>query len=386
VTTTTATLSRDASWTERGATFAVFFALGLATGAWATALPGLKTNLGLSDQGLSLALLAVSVGSVGSTLLAGAVAPRIGTGRATALAGIALAVAIALPAFAASLPMLVAFAFLFGITGGFLDVSMNGHASEVERRWGSAIMSSFHGAFSLGGLGGATLGGVIAGAGFGPLGQLTIAAAVTGATTVLAGLNLGPGSKSEPENTGLVWPERAVWALCLIALFCLLIEGAMADWTAVYLTTVANVSAGTAAAGYAAFSVTMTVGRLTGDQVVRRLGPRVVMVGGGLIAALGLAASVAAPALVPATVGFALVGLGLSNITPTVFSAAGRFGRTPAAGMAMVVSCGYVGFISGPPLIGAIASIFSLRIALGTLVLIAAAVIVSGARVRTAPD
>ncbi|MBE7213133.1 MAG: MFS transporter [Gluconacetobacter diazotrophicus] len=296
----------------------------------------------------------------------------------------ALAFALALPALAPNLLVLVACALLFGAVSGFLDVSMNGHASEVERRWGAAIMSSFHGAFSLGGLTGATLGGLIATAGAGPVGQLATAGVLVGILAVASSFGLGAGSRSEPHEAGLAWPERAAWALCAIALFCLMVEGAMADWTAVYLVTVVKVSAGAAASGYAAFSVAMTAGRLTGDAVVRKLGPRLVIAAGGAVAALGLVASVAVPSFVPATVGFALVGIGLANVAPTVFSAAGRFGKTPSAGMAMVVSLGYAGFISGPPLIGGIASVFSLRVALGFLAVIAAGVAVTGLQMRAA--
>jgi MFS family permease len=384
--TSTSFASRDASWGERGSTFTVFLALGISVGAWAAALPGLKLSLDLSDRDLSLALLAVSVGSVMATLAAGALAPRIGTGRSTTGASLALAVAMALPAFAGTLWTLVALSLVFGVANGFLDVSMNGHASEVERRWGTAIMSSFHGAFSLGGLTGAALGGVIAGAGFGPVGQLTIPAALVATLVIGAALGLGPGSRSEPHEAGLAWPVRAAWGLCAVALFCLMVEGAMADWSAVYLATVVKVSQGAAASGYAAFSIAMTIGRLTGDRIVRRFGARPVVIGGGGIAAIGLATSVLFAAFVPATAGFLLVGLGLSNIAPTVFSAAGRFGRTPAAGMAMVVSVGYIGFISGPPLIGAVASLTDLRFAIGCLVAVAVGVVVSGFWMRTAPD
>lgn len=382
----TSTLAaREASWGERSSTFTTFLALGLATGAWAAALPGLKLRLDLSDRDLSFALLAVSAGSVAATLAAGALAPRIGTGRSTTGASLALAITMALPGFAWSLPSLVGVCLAFGLANGFLDVSMNGHASEVERRWGHAIMSSFHGAFSLGGLSGAALGGLIAGTGLGTEGQLGLPAVLVGLLVIGSAVWLGPGSRSEPHETGLAWPVRAAWGLCAIALCCLLVEGAMADWSAVYLSSVVKVSEAAAASGYAAFSIAMTIGRLVGDRIVRRLGARPVIVGGGAVAALGLAGGVVLPEFIPATVGFALVGLGLSNVTPTVFSAAGRFGLTPAAGMAMVVSVGYIGFISGPPIIGGIASLVDLRFALGCLVVVAAGVTVAGFWTRTEP-
>ena len=246
-------------------------------------------------------------------------------------------------------------------------------------------MSSFHGAFSLGGLVGATLGGLLVSAGFTPQGQLGVSALVAGLLVVGALRGLGEGSQSDAHESGLAWPVRAAWGLCAISLFCLMVEGAIADWSAVYLATIVRTTEAAAASGYAAFSITMTIGRLFGDQVVRFVGAKPVIILGGAIAAFGLALGVALPAFLPATVGFALVGLGLSNIAPTVFSAAGRFGRTPAAGMAMVVSLGYVGFISGPPLIGAIASLTDLRVAVGFLVAVTLGVVVSGFWMQSAP-
>lgn len=382
--TTLALAPRGATWTERGSTSAIFLALGIATGAWAAALPALKATLALSDRDLSFVLLAVAVSSVLATLIAGVLTPRIGTGPATIGAAVALVLAVTLPGLSGTMVTLIMAGVGFGVTMGFLDVAMNGHASDVERRWGQAIMSSFHGAFSLGGLLGAVLGGFLATRGLGTLGQLAIPAVVVAGLVLGAAVGLGPGVRGESHELGVAWPVRAAWSLGAAALFCLVIEGAMADWSAVYLATVVHASEGAAASGYAAFSVTMTIGRLAGDQVVRRLGSRVVVIGGGVVAGLGLAASVAFPALVPASLGFALVGLGLSNVAPTLFSAAGHLGRSPSAGVAMVVSLGYIGFISGPPIIGAVASVFDLRVALGCLVAVSAGLVASGSRMRRA--
>ena len=384
--TTVIDVPRSATWTQRGTTSVIFLALGVSGGAWAAALPGIKAGLSLSDRQLSVALLGVALASVLATVTAGALAPRIGTGRATAGAALALAVTTVLPAFAQSLPQLFGFCALFGLTIGFLDVAMNGHASEVEQRWGQAIMSSFHGAFSLGGLIGAALGGLLATAGFGTVGQLGLPAILVGCLALASVPGLGAGSRSSAGESGLAWPERAAWGICAVAFLCLIVEGAVADWSAVYLATVVNVAQGAAASAFAAFSVAMTIGRLTGDQIVRWLGARLVVTGGGVLAAVGLGVAVAFPSFAPATIGFALVGLGLANVAPTVFSAAGRFGRSPAAGLGMVVSFGYVGFISGPPFIGSVATAFDLRTALGLLVVVTAVIAPLGFWMRMAPD
>lgn len=377
---------RTAHWNERAATSAVFLVLGMGFGAWAAALPGIKADLGLGDREISLALLALAAASTVMTLSAGWITPRLGTGRATGLAAIAFAILASLPAWAGSLPLLVAFAALFGLANGLLDVSMNSHASDVERRWGAAIMSSFHGAFSLGGLVGAVIGGALLAMGLGPAGEMTVAGSLNLVLALLAFPALGRGVQPDAHEAGLAWPGRAAWGLCAIAFCCLMLEGAVADWSAIYLTTVARLSEAAAASGYAAFSVAMMAGRFAGDVVVRHLGRRAVVVGGTALALAGIALSAAVPEGVAATLGFLLVGLGLSNVVPVVFSAAARTGRTAAAGIAAVASCGYVGFIGGPPLIGAVADATSLRAAFGCMILIALAAVIAGLRSRWSTD
>ena len=370
--------ARDATWRERAATWAMFLALGVEVGAWAAALPALKAGLDLSDRDLSLALLAISVGAVLSGTAAGLAVPRFGTGRGTAAGAVAVILAYGLPALAGSLPQLVACAFAMGLAGGVLEIAVNGHASDVERRWGGPLMSSFHGAFSLGGLFGAGVGGLLAP--LGVAGQLCLPLAGGGLLVLLAIPALGPGARTVRLGGGrLAWPERALLGLCAVVLFCFMIEGAMADWSAVYLATVTGAAAGPAAAGYAAFSVAMTLGRTFGDGAVRRLGPRRIVLWGGALAFAGLGLAVAVPSTGPATLGFALVGVGAANIVPVVFSAAARFGSSPSAGVAVVTTVGYAGFLGGPPLIGAVATAAGLRVGLAVL-LLAAVLVAAGSR------
>ena len=374
---------RDATWRERAATVSVFLALGLGVGAWAAALPSLKLTLSLSDRDLSLALLGVSVGSVLSTIATGAIAPRFGTGRSTGVAALAAMMAFALPALAGSLGQLSACGFMIGVTCGALDIAVNGHASEIERRWNSPIMSSFHAAFSAGGLIGSALGGFLVSTGWGLHGQLWLPLAGAMLLVLVALPWLGTGARdTETHGTGLAWPERAAAGLCAIALFCFMIEGAVADWSGVYLSTVTGAGVGMAAAGYAAFSTTMVGGRLVGDWVVRALGPRRVVVYGGATAAVGMALAVLVPQPVPTAVGFALVGLGAANVVPVLFSAAGRFGSSPSAGVAMVATFGYAGFLGGPPLIGAVATWAGLRAGLALLFFASLSVALGGLRVE----
>lgn len=364
-----ASAARTATWRERSATLAVFLGLGIWIGVWAAAVPVLKTRLSLTDSELSLALLAVASGAVVSTIAAGALVPRIGTGRAMAAAGLATVAAMALPALAGSLAQFVICALVLGLSIGAIDIAANGHASDVEQRWGAPIMSSFHAAFSAGGLIGSAVSGALAGAGFGLAEQMWVPLAATLPLVLLAVPALGPGAR-DPAGGGvsLALPERAAAGLCVTVAFIFMVEGAMIDWSGVYLSTVTGASTAGAAAGYAAFSLAMAGGRGVGDIVVRALGPRRVVVWGGLLAATGIALAVVVPRPGVAAVGFALVGIGAANVVPVVFSAAGRFKSSPSAGVAMVATVGYVGFIGGPPLIGGVATVLGLRGALALLV------------------
>jgi MFS family permease len=167
--------------------------------------------------------------------------------------------------------------------------------------------------------------------------------------------------------------------MCLLSL---LIEGGVVDWTTVYLHETAGASLGWAASGVAGFSIAMAAGRFTGDRVVHRFGPRRVIMGSGVLTAAGIFLAIALPFAVPATAGFVLAGLGMANIVPLLFAAAGRVAGVPSSvGVAMAATMGYGAFLMGPPLIGFLAGAASLRVAL--LVLVAGALgIAFGGRYR----
>lgn len=378
-----ATAGCRASWAERAATTAAFLASGLGIGAWAAAIPTFRNALALSNGALSLALLAFAVGAVLAMQLAGRLAHRVGTARATRLAVLLFAAALLLPPLAPDLPALIAAALAMGAAQGLLDVVMNAEASLVERGWGRPIMSSFHAAFSAGGLAGAALGGAVAGMAAGRGMELAAAAVIVLAGGAWAGLR----SRGTPTSPGprLMLPQRALLPLCGAALLCMLCEGAMGDWSAVYLATVAGAAPNRAAFGYAAFSAAMLGGRLAGDFVVRGIGRARVIAMGGLIAAAGLSLVVAVPAPLPAILGFALVGIGLSNVVPALYSTAGRSAASPAAGVAMVATAGYSGFLVGPAVIGMTAQLLGLRAGMTVLVGCAGAAALAGRAVRPPP-
>lgn len=372
---------------ERVATLGVFLANGFGIGAWAVEVPRIKESLALSDTSLGIALFAFALGAIVAMPLAGQLAPRFGSGRATALLGAAFVVALPLPAFAPNMATLCIALLALGAANGALDVSMNGHASTIETQWKSPIMSSFHASWSAGGLLGAATGAMLQKGGVGVIGGLVLPdvfiAALILAAALLALRDLGP--RAAASSSGFAWPTGAVMKLALLAFLCMLVEGAVADWSAVYLRSALKGEASVAAVGYSAFAFSMAACRFVGDVSVRRFGSSKVIGFGGLLAVAGFTLVLSLPSVVTACVGFAMVGVGLANIVPVIFSAAGRSTATPAIGVSMAATAGYAGFLVGPPLIGLGAGLFGLRLALCVLVLATMVVcLLGGKAVRSA--
>ncbi len=364
---------RGSRWSTRLGVVALFLANGAGFGAWAASVPSVKQALGVSDGTLGAALLCVAFGAMLAMPVAGWLGARH-TPRLLTLTGLVFMLTLPLPGFAGGVPVLAGSLLLMGAGAGSMDVCMNARASRVEQGWGEAIMSSFHAAFSLGGLVGTGLVTLCELLGWGVRGGLLLTSALLGAA-VAAHVVLDPRPElAEPNKTErgsgrrIAWPSRAVagiGALCLLGFMC---EGAVADWSGVFLRAVAGFSAPAGASGFAAFSAAMVAARLGGDAAVRRLGPVRMLRLGALLGAAGMALAIAIPRAGP--VGFGLVGLGAANLAPVLFSAAGRAGPAASAGVAAVATLGYGGMLLGPPLIGALADWTGLRLAL--LVLVAA--------------
>ena len=374
-------IDRSATWAERAATIAIFSANGFGFGAWASSIPSLKSHYALSDGFLSLVLLAFAIGAFVSMPVAGLLGGRLGSGLATRLTGCAFAICLLLPFLAPGLFWLFPACFLLGSTNGALDVCMNIHASAVEKRWGAAIMSSFHACWSAGGLAGAGFGALVLGTGMGPLVTLT-GAAVLCAVLVAGFWGVLRGGSAPAKGPSLAFPARAAIVLCLAVMLAMLTEGAIADWCGVYLATVVHTGPSASVAGYVVFTAAMVIGRVFGDAIVRSLGQRKIVQAGGAMAAAGLLLAASFPAFLPSVIGFGLAGFGLANLVPTLFSAGGRLGPTPAAGVAMAATAGYAGHLSGPPIMGGVATLAGLQAGLLVLAAFGAVIaLLSGASV-----
>lgn len=349
----------------RMAVLAAFFINGAALATWVSRIPSIQIKLSLTEGALGLVLMGLSSGVLVGLFFAGGLAARFGSSRMTVWMGVCATLTMLPLTWANSPVVLWVNLFLFGASISVMDVSMNDQAVMVEREAGRPLMSSFHATFSIGGLVGALVGAGMAAsdffstaAHFGLVGVVLIVGVILSARSFLP---TEPASEGGPTFR---LPERALWMLGLLALCAAVAEGAMADWSAVYLNQVLLTSTSIAALGYAGFSATMTLGRLLGDGLLARFQPKTVVRVGGILASTGFGIIILTSTPWAAMAGFALIGLGLSNIIPIAFSTAGNApGISSSTGIAGVATIAYAGFLAGPPVIGLVAEQTSLRTA-----------------------
>lgn len=360
----------------RLAVAAVFFVNGAVLGNWVARIPVVQQKLGLGNGALGVALLGMAVGALLAMPTTGWLVARVGSRPVTKIAALGYCAALPLPALAPNLPLLAIALVVFGALNGVMDVAMNAQGIAVERRYRRPIMSSFHGMFSVGGMAGAAGSGVVASVGVETVPHLLGAALLLGMVAVLASRRLLPsGADIASQGLAFAVPTGSLLGLGVVAFCSMLGEGAIADWSAVYLRKTLETGPGLAAAGYAVFSLAMAVCRLTGDWLTQRLGPVAMVRLGGTVAATGLGLSLVIAQPVAALVGFACVGVGLSSIVPIAISAAGSTpGMVPGLAIAAVTTTGYFGFLSGPPLIGFAAELLTLRGGLGIVVVLSATI------------
>ncbi|MCT9077440.1 MFS transporter [Streptomyces fulvoviolaceus] len=360
-----------------------FFALdGFIFAGWVVRIPAIKEQTGASATTLGLALLGVSAGAVITMMLTGRLCRRYGNHQVTVACAVLLSLSIALPPLTHSPLALGAVLLIFGSAYGGINVAFNSAAVDLVRALQRPIMPSFHAAFSLGCMIGAGLGGLVAGT-LSPTQHLLGLAGIGLLVTALAGrslLRLQPPAPPEsaprdkpaqhrlsPRTRGLVI------TFGLIALCTAYGEGALADWGALHLEQDLHATPGVAAVGYSCFALAMTIGRLTGTQLLERLGQTRTLVVGGTTAALGMLLAALAPALWVALLGFVITGLGLANLFPVAVERAGALAGPD--GVAIASTLGYGGMLLGPPAIGFMADWFSLPTALTSVAALAAAAV-----------
>jgi predicted MFS family arabinose efflux permease len=332
-----------------------FLVAGFVTACWAPLAPFAKARLGVDEGELGLLLLCAGVGSLAAANAAGPLTSRVGS-RPVIVAG-GLGLCLILPALAvAATSVALGLALLgFGASLGAIDVSMNAHAVEVEGAAGRPLMSGFHALYSLGGFAGAALMTLLLTSGATALMATLCASALALIAVALAAPRL-LATRAPKEERAFAWPSGVVLVIAGLAAVSFLAEGAVLDWGALLVLNRRLGTAAEAGLGFGLFSVGMTVGRLTGDWVVARLGRREVLAGGGVLAILGFATVLLSPATPLAMGGFLLIGLGLANVVPVLFSAAGRQRvMPPSLAIAAITTTGYVGILAGPPMVGFVA-------------------------------
>jgi predicted MFS family arabinose efflux permease len=363
---------------QRWSTRFAFLAAGIAMSAWAALVPFAKARMGLEEAQLGLLLLCLGIGSLAAMPLTGLLASRFGCRPVILISGAAGCLVLPLLALAPT-PLLQGLALLvFGAAIGALDVAMNIQAVIVEKEQGGALMSGFHGLFSVGGFAGAGGMALLLGLDLSPTLACGIVAAVAGLALVLAAPNLlRTAPANERDAPFFVMPHGAVILIGGLCFLIFLAEGAVLDWSAVFLTGVTGMAAHQGGLGYAVFAVAMTAGRLSGDRIVRRWGGTRVLLAGGLATAAGFFTVVLAPVPAMALLGFLLVGIGASNIVPVLFTAAGNQRDMPVGlAVSAITTIGYAGILAGPALIGFVSHAVGLHLAfagLGVAALLVAA-------------
>lgn len=354
---------------HRLAVSAFFFIAGLTFSTWASRIPDIKNALHLTDAGLGLVLFALPVGQLISLPLSAWLSGKFGARSLLLAASILYPLSLVLLAVATSSTQLAGGLFLFGLWANMINIAMNTQAVGVESIYGRSIMASFHGLWSLAGFAGALAGTFFVSQGFAPILHFSIICGVAGMIVIASFKHTLPNEPSVGKPQSLfVKPDRHILILGLIAFSCMVCEGAMADWSGVYFQKVVQTPARFTTLGYVAFTATMATGRFAGDWLVTRLGVKKMLQLSGSLIFTGLLIAVLLPNLLSATIGFFLVGFGVSGVVPIVYGQAGKSTTMSAStALATVSTIGFLGFLVGPPLIGFLAQASGLRLSFAVI-------------------
>ena len=356
---------------------AIFFVFGALVGAWIPHIPDVKNALQLSNGALGNALLASGLGATAIMPITGTIIHRFGS-RRVSLGG--AWIACALVPFLIYEPGVVGLAlnlFAAGLAYGCLDVAMNAHSVAVQRLYPKPILSAIHGWFSIGGFVGGGGAALAAKYGVSPSVHLVCNSVLLAVVVWVAGFYMLPNDvDKDAEGPKFVLPHGILLVIGVMCLFAFVAEGGSLDWAAVYLRNARHATAelGALATSYTSFA--MAGGRLFGDGIVHRFGEKPVLLVSGAATSLGFLIAACTTSPVVAIAGFVLVGFGAANVVPILFNVAGRRpGISPGAGLAAVTTCGYAGFLLGPPVIGYVADWQSLPFAVGSLALLGLGVV-----------
>lgn len=361
---------RQARWATR----AQFLALGVLAGFWGVHIPSVKAGYALSEATLSMVLLAVALGAVVALLTAGRVIAALGAQRTAQITAVLMGTFIALALHWPTLPVLLLSMVLMGSAMSLFDVAINTEGSALESVGQRPIMGNLHGSFSIGGMAGAMVAGLLLKGGMPATWQLGLAGGVVAAWVLFSARGMLPthpvaAEESTVQNASFQWPTGTLLILGLLAFAGMSAEGAMYDWSVLYLQQDVALPQAQAAWGYAAFSGAMAAARFGGDALRTRYPERSLLRAGGALSAIAMALVLVTAHPVVAFIGLGLVGAGLAMVVPILYNAASRVpGQTRANAIATVSAIGYSGFLLGPPVIGGVAQFSSLTWALALVV------------------
>jgi predicted MFS family arabinose efflux permease len=379
----TETLSTEqhAALPVRIATRIVFFIAGFGMSSWAPLVPFARQRLGINDASLGMLLLCLGIGSLLAMPLAAPMASRLGCRPLIIASAVMLGLALPALAVAGGTFTLALSLLLFGMGLGAMDITMNIQAVVVERASGRAMMSGFHGFFSIGGIIGAGLVSLLLWLGLNPLWSVVVVVLIILALMLYAAENLLSDRPEDDAGPLFVRPRGKVLFIGALCFILFLTEGAMLDWSALFLTLERGLDSAMGGLGYALFSIAMTAGRLNGDRLINAIGRYHTLLAGSLCASAGIGLAITVNQPYVTLLGFLLVGLGASNLVPLLFSVVGnQKDMPPNLALAAISGVGYAGILAGPALIGFIAHLTSLFVAFGCVAILLLVVSLSARR------
>ncbi|MDH6309818.1 MFS family permease [Dysgonomonas sp. PFB1-18] len=351
----------------RMAIFCLYFCTGICFSSWASRIPDIKTTLGLGDAAWGTILLMIPIGQVCGMAISGFLVSKLGSKRILPVALIGYVAALLLVGVSSSEYALIISLIVFGFFGNFCNISINTQSVTVEAMYNKPIMASFHGGWSLAGLTGAAIGLLMSSLHLKPVYHFGIIGVLVIITLIVNKRYLQPDHKKEKDPAEIAAkkkckPETFLFLLGMVAFCGMAAEGAMADWSGLYLIDVVGTPKHLAPIGLAAYMVTMASGRFMIDKATQKWGRKRIVQTGGILIATGLFTAVAFPHFITTIIAFMIIGFGTAGIVPTIYSIAGQKTRIPTSiALTIVSSVSFLGFLMGPPLIGYISSATNLR-------------------------
>lgn len=370
----------------RWAVFFFYFFQGLCFSSWASRIPDIKATLGLNDAAWGTILLMIPLGQIMGMMFSGLAVTRLGSKRILPLAVTGYSISLIAIGSAGSEPALLMSLVIFGFFGNFCNIAINTQGVTVESMYDKPIMASFHGGWSLAGLTGGAVGLLMTSTGIVPWLHFVIIAllAVTGMIINIGYLQPDIRRKAKTDETkAKAKPERFLFWLGTVAFCGMAAEGAMADWSGLYLKDIVQMPHHLAPLGLTMYMVTMAGGRFFVDRFTHRWGRKHILQRGGALIFTGLSLAVIYPHPVLTLIAFMVIGLGTASIVPTVYSVAGQKTKIPTGfALTIVSSISFLGFLMGPPLIGYISEATNLRYSYGLIGMAGLCIVILASRIK----